>query len=132
VESEIQLFMLKTQKIREKAAKQLQSWIAKAERAAEQAQDEQVQREWIKLAGFLHQILNGLLKSYDTVRLDEGIQTLERLFEKFKEKQAQLEMRERELAIKEEEVNRKLAALAKAQQTSQNLEGEGDKSGPSS
>jgi len=122
MESEIKtlrLFKLQTQKIREMAARQLQNWIAKAEKAAEKARDEQVQREWIKLAGFLHQILNGLLKSYDTVRLDEGIQTLERLFEKFKEKQAQLEMRERELAIKEEELNRKLAALAKAEQPNQ-------------
>lgn len=103
--------MLKTQKIREKAAKQLEGWIQKAEKASEQASDEKLKQEWLRIAGFLHQVLNTVLKWYDQTRFNENLQEAEKLLNEIKEWQEQLEMRERELQIKEAELNRKIAAL---------------------
>lgn len=112
----IQLKILKTQQIREKAAKQLQKWISEAEKAAGQSdEDPDVKREWLKLAGFLHQILNSLLKSYDATRFNEDLQEAEKLIEELKKKQEELEAWEQELRLKEGELNRKLAAIEKGQ-----------------
>jgi chromosome segregation ATPase len=113
---------LKTQKTREALVKRLQRRLEIAEKEADRAEDPAVKAEWSRLIGFLTQTLNGLLKAYDSVRFNEDMQELKRLVEMAKREherlqrwQEQLEARERALAIKEEEVNRKLDALAKQQ-----------------
>jgi chromosome segregation ATPase len=113
---------LKTQKTREALVKRLQRRLEIAEKEADKAEDPAVKAEWSRLIGFLTQTLNGLLKAYDSVRFNEDMQELKRLVEMAKREherlqrwQEQLEARERALAIKEEEVNRKLDALAKQQ-----------------
>lgn len=105
---------LQTQKIREDTAKRLQGYITQAEKMADKCQDEKIQREWLKLAGFLQQILTTVLRAYDEVRFQEDFQKLEKLFAELKQKQAQLEAWEHELRLKEEELNRKLAVLEKS------------------
>jgi chromosome segregation ATPase len=111
---------LKTQKTREALVKKLQKRLEIAEKEADRAEDPAVKAEWSRLIGFLTQTLNGLLKAYDSVRFNEDMQELKRLVEMAKREherlqrwQEQLEARERALAIKEEEVNRKLEALAR-------------------
>jgi hypothetical protein len=113
---------LKTQQTREVLVKKLQRRLEIAEQEADNAEDPTVKAEWNRLVGFLTQTLNGLLKAYDAVRFNEDIQKLKRLVEMAKQKherlqqwQEQLEARERVLAIKEEELNRKLDVLAKKQ-----------------
>ncbi|MEM3788632.1 MAG: hypothetical protein QXN95_02030, partial [Candidatus Bathyarchaeia archaeon] len=81
----IRLFMLKTQRMREKAAKRLEGWIERAEKASEQASDEKLKQEWLRIAGFLHQVLNTVLKWYDEVRLNEDLQEAEKLLNEIKE-----------------------------------------------
>jgi len=117
------LAFLKTQRKREFLVEKLQRQLEKAEKEAEKAEDPSVKAEWTRIIGFLTQTLNGLLKAYDMVRFNEDLQQLKRLVEMAKEEherlnqwQAELEARERALAIKEEELNRKLEALAKQQQ----------------
>ena len=114
---------LKTQRKREYLVEKLQRRLEIAEKEAEKAEDPAVKAEWTRIIGFLTQTLNGLLKAYDMVRFNEDLQQLKRLVEMAKEEherlnqwQAELEARERALAIKEEELNRKLEALAKQQQ----------------
>jgi len=114
---------LKTQRKREYLVEKLQRRLEIAEKEAEKAEDPAVKAEWTRIIGFLTQTLNGLLKAYDMVRFNEDMQELKRLVEMAKEEherlnqwQAELEARERALAIKEEELNRKLEALAKQQQ----------------
>ena len=113
---------LKTQKKREYLVEKLQRRLEIAEKEAEKAEDPSVKAEWTRIIGFLTQTLNGLLKAYDAVRFNEDLQQLKRLVEMAKEEherlsqwQAELEARERALAIKEEELNRKLEALSKQQ-----------------
>ena len=113
---------LKTQKTREALVKRLQRRLEIAEKEADKAKDPAVKAEWNRLIGFITQTINSLLKAYDAVRFNEDIQQLKRLVEMAKQEherlqrwQEQLEARERALAIKEEEVNRKLEALAKQQ-----------------
>jgi len=113
---------LKTQKTREALVKRLQRRLEIAEKEADKAEDPAVKAEWNRLIGFITQTINSLLKAYDAVRFNEDIQQLKRLVEMAKQEherlqrwQEQLEARERALAIKEEEVNRKLEALAKQQ-----------------
>ena len=113
---------LKTQRKREYLVEKLQRRLEIAEKEAEKAEDPAVKAEWTRIIGFLTQTLNGLLKAYDMVRFNEDMQELKRLVEMAKEEherlnqwQAELEARERALAIKEEELNRKLEALAKQQ-----------------
>jgi len=114
---------LKTQRKREFLVEKLQRRLEIAEKEAEKAEDPSVKAEWTRIIGFLTQTLNGLLKAYDMVRFNEDMKELKRLVEMAKEEherlsqwQAELEARERALAIKEEELNRKLEALAKQQQ----------------
>jgi hypothetical protein len=113
---------LKTQKTREALVKRLQRRLEIAEKEADKAEDPAVKAEWNRLIGFITQTINSLLKAYDAIRFNEDIQQLKRLVEMAKQEherlqrwQEQLEARERALAIKEEEVNRKLEALAKQQ-----------------
>jgi G3E family GTPase len=113
---------LKTQQTREVLIKKLQHRLEIAEQEADNAEDPTVKAEWNRLVGFLTQTLNGLLKAYDAVRFNEDMQQLKHLVEMAKQEherlqqwQEQLEARERAVTIKEEELNRKLDALAKQQ-----------------
>jgi len=114
--------LLKTQKKREYLVEKLQRRLEIAEKEAEKAEDPAVKAEWTRIIGFLTQTLNGLLKAYDAAQFNEDMKELKRLVEMAKEEherlnqwQAELEARERALAIKEEELNRKLVALSKQQ-----------------
>jgi chromosome segregation ATPase len=114
----LQIMFLKTQKTREQLVKRLERQLLQAEKEAENAADPAVKAEWTRIIGFITQTLNGLLKAYDTVRLNEDVQRAQQLIEQIKEKyeklqrwQQELEARERALKIKEEELNRKIAAL---------------------
>ncbi|MEM2888937.1 MAG: hypothetical protein QXR42_05600 [Candidatus Bathyarchaeia archaeon] len=107
------VFMLRTQRIREKSAQQLQNWIRKAEEAVDECEGEEARREWIKIAGFLQQVLNGLLKAYDDTRFNEDLQQARKLLNEIRKKQEQLRVWEESLKLKEQELNRKLEVLQK-------------------
>jgi uncharacterized membrane protein YccC len=114
----LKIMFLKTQKTREQLVKRLERQLLQAEKEAEKATDPAVKAEWTRIIGFITQTLNGLLKAYDMVRLNEDVQRAHQLIKQIKERyerlerwQQELEARERALKIKEEELNRKLPAL---------------------
>jgi len=99
----VRLLALKTQDIREATVLKLQRWIDEAERAADESVDE-VKQQWLKLAGFLTQVLNSLLKTYDEIRLEEGIKELERMISEAEKKRAEYEEKLRAAEAKEQEL----------------------------
>jgi len=99
----VRLLALKTQDIREATALKLQKWIDEAERAADESVDE-VKQQWLKLAGFLTQVLNSLLKTYDQVRLDEDIREAEKIISEVEKMRAEYEGKLREVEAKEQEL----------------------------
>lgn len=103
--------LLQTQSIRERAVVQLQRWISEAEKAAGQAADPDLKREWLRLGGFLHQILNSLLKTYDEVMLDEGLKEAEKVLNELKEWKEQLEVERMELEQLRANLERKESEL---------------------
>lgn len=114
----VRIFILKTQGVREDLALSLQKWISKAESEVEKAEDPKVRSEWLRLAGFLTQVLNSVMRIYDEVRFNEDIQQLsemikeaEEIRERLKEKERELENLELRLKMKEDELRRKEIAL---------------------
>jgi DNA repair ATPase RecN len=99
----VRLLALKTQDIREATVLKLQRWIDEAERAADESVDE-VKQQWLKLAGFLTQVLNSLLKTYDQVRLDEDLQEVEKIISEVEKMRAEYEEKLREAEAKEQEL----------------------------
>jgi DNA repair ATPase RecN len=96
--------MLKTQDIREATVLKLQKWIDRAEQASEESEDLEVKQQWLKLAGFLTQVLNSLLKTYDQVRLDEDLQEAEKIISEVEKMRAEYEEKLREVEAKEQEL----------------------------
>jgi DNA repair ATPase RecN len=100
----VRLLMLKTQDIREATVLKLQKWIDRAEQASEESEDLEVKQQWLKLAGFLTQVLNSLLKTYDQVRLDEDLQEAEKIISEVEKMRAEYEEKLREVEAKEQEL----------------------------
>ena len=74
---------LKTQEIRVKLIAKLERLF---EMAANEAKNAENREDWMKVAGFIAQVINSLTKAYDEVRFNENMKKLRELIRIAKER----------------------------------------------
>jgi hypothetical protein len=79
----IMLKELKTQDLRVRLIADLERLFQIAKAMAENAENRE---DWVRIAGFIAQTINGLAKSYDETRFNEEMKELEQLIEQAKKR----------------------------------------------
>ena len=76
---------LKTQELRVRLINELEKLFIIARRMAESAENRD---DWVRIAGYIAQVINSLANSYDETRFNENMKRLEEMIRRAKEKLA--------------------------------------------
>lgn len=74
---------VETQRLRASLIMELEQLFRSAARMAKSSENRE---EWMRIAGYIAQIISGLARSFDEIRLNEDIQRLREMIERAKEK----------------------------------------------
>lgn len=81
----VQIFQIETQDLRIKLIKELEVLFKHAVMMAKTAENRD---DWMKIAGYIAQVINSLAKAYDETKFNEDIQRLREMIRRAKEKLA--------------------------------------------